>query len=100
MGTLAAVGKSTRHQPFEAGREATHQAIVGIGHRPDLLLVFGTAGYDQPALLDGVTEECGGTPLCGCSGEGVITQQGSDESTRAVVVMAIASDCATFDTFL
>jgi len=99
MSTRAAVAKSDNHDASQAGREAATRALAALDGRADLLLVFATAGYDQPALLAAIREAAGDVPLAGCSGEGVITQEGSDERAHAVVIMAIASDMATFDTF-
>jgi hypothetical protein len=96
MGTSAAVGESTSRSARDAGREAAGSAVGRLGRAPDILLLFATTGYDQAELLDGVGEVAGRAPISGCSGEGVISQQGSDESSHAVVVMAIASDRATF----
>jgi hypothetical protein len=96
MGTVAAVGESTSRSPRAAGREAAGAAIERLRRKPDFLLLFATTGYVQSELLAGVAELAGDTPLSGCSGEGVITQQGSDESSHAVVVMAIASDRVRF----
>jgi len=99
MSTIGAVGKSTRRTPFDAGREAATLACEELNHGPNLFLVFATAGYDQAELLSGVRSASRGTAISGCSGEGVITQTGSDEVSHAVAVMAIASDRATFDSF-
>ena len=100
MGTFAAVGKSNVRRAGPAGHEAAEKALGRLpAGKADVVLVFATAGYDQAALLQGVREVTKDTPLVGCSGEGVITQEGSDEGAHAVAVMAIASDKATFQTF-
>ena len=100
MGTSAAVGKSNVRRAGPAGREAAEKAFARLPDgKANVVLVFGTAGYDQAALLDGVREVTKDTPLVGCSGEGIITQEGSDEAAHAVAVMAIASDKMTFQTF-
>jgi hypothetical protein len=99
MATRAAVGKSDNHDASQAGREAATRALAALDGRADLLLVFATAGYDQNALVGAISDVAGDAALAGCSGEGVITQEGSDERAYAVVIMAIASDVATFDTF-
>lgn len=59
---------------------------------PSLVLVFATVGHDQGALLQGIVAETGDVPLVGCSGTGVITQAGSDESAFSVAVMVLVSD--------
>lgn len=99
MATTATVAKSDNRDARRAGREAATRALDELGGRAALVLVFATAGYDQQALIGAIADVAGDTPLCGCSGEGVISQQGSDERAHAVVLMAIASDRATFDTF-
>jgi hypothetical protein len=99
MATTATVAKSDNRDPRRAGRDVATRALAELGRPADLLLLFATAGYDQEALLAGVGEAAGDTPLAGCSGEGVITQEGSDERAYAAVLMAVASDAATFDTF-
>lgn len=100
MATQAGVGKSTNKKGAEAGREAAQAAMAQLGGaKPDMVLVFATTGYDQTALLQGVIDVTGEAPLSGCSAEGVITQQGSDESSHAVSVMAIRSDSLTFDAY-
>jgi hypothetical protein len=90
------VGESISRAPREAGREAAALALRRLGRPPTFLLLFATTGYEQTGLLAGVRDVAGGTPLSGCSGEGVISQRGSDERAHAVVVMAIASERAAF----
>src|SRR5262249_5457389 len=98
--TRAAVGKSNNRRARNAGREAASSALSQISSsRAELVLVFATSGYDQVELLGGVTDIMGDTPLSGCSGEGLITQLGSDEGSYAVAVMAITSDRIQFDTY-
>ncbi len=101
MNLSIGVGVSREKEGFAAGCEAAQQAIAQIGQtRADLALVFATIGYNQEDLLAGIRTITGDTPLSGCSGEGIITQAGSDEGTYAVSVMLLASDQITFDTFL
>lgn len=59
--------------------------------QPDFVFMFATVGYPQKVVLEAVRKETGQAPLCGCSGEGVITRGIADESNFAVVVMAIKS---------
>ena len=96
MPTLAAVGQSTSRSARQAGREAAASALDRLGARPSILLLFATTGYDQNELLAGIHAVAGDVPLSGCSAEGVIAQRLSDESSHAVVLMAIASQRATF----
>jgi hypothetical protein len=101
MATRAGVGKSTNKKSFDAGREAALQAMEQLGDGPvDLVIVFGTTGYDQAALLQGVADVTGTSPLTGSSAEGVITQTGSDEGSHAVTVQVIRSDALKFQTLI
>jgi hypothetical protein len=100
MGITAAVGKSSKRSSVEAGREAARKALAGLGSEPPgVVLVFATAGYNQAECIAGIAEITGKTPMAGCSGEGLITQEGADEGTHAVAVMAIGGSSARFDTY-
>lgn len=101
MATKAGVGKSSNKKSFDAGREAALQAMEQLGDGPiDLVLVFGTTGYDQAALLQGVADVTGSAPMTGSSAEGIITQAGSDESSHVVTVQLIRSDVLHFKTLI
>jgi hypothetical protein len=100
MGTAVGVGRSTNRNSSVAAVEAAELAMAGLrGRRPDLALVFATAGHDQPTLVARISEVLGPVPLSGCSAEGVITRAGSDEGTHSVGLMLIASDELRFRTF-
>jgi hypothetical protein len=100
MTTNIGVGLSTLRKPIDAGREAAETAMRQLGaDRADLVLVYALSGHDQQKLLDGITSVTKDSPLSGCSAEGIITQQGSNEGTRGVCVMALASDNLWFETF-
>lgn len=94
----AGVGKSVLRDGFAAGAQAGSRALATARH-PGLALVFGTAGYEPQALLDGVRSVLGEVPLSGCSAEGVITRDGADEQSHAVVVVALEVPGATFRTY-
>jgi small ligand-binding sensory domain FIST len=98
MGQAAGFGRSTRRHPAAAGREAAKQAIDELGRAPALMIVFATTGYDQQALLDGVTEVSGAAPLVGCSGEGIISRFGAEEGSHTVCVLAIEAPGVKFTT--
>lgn len=112
MAFSAGVGKSSNPDPFTAGSSAAKSALEAAGlQQCDFVLLFSTIGYDQQAVLDGVNSVTGNTPLSGCSGEGIITQDGpagevsfalsGAESDKDVVgVMVFASDELTFSNFL
>jgi hypothetical protein len=79
-GSSRAAGATT------AGRDAAAEARAA---RQDcrLLIVFASDAYDLPALLTGVREVAGDTPLVGCSTAGEIA--GSWAGDNGVVVMAL-----------
>jgi len=101
MGTQAGVGHSTCRNPAEAGKEAALAALKRAGDikRPDLVIVFATVGYNQQVLINAIREATCRAPLCGCSGEGIITTETINESNFAVAVMAISSDELRFHNF-
>lgn len=100
MTTRVGVGRSKNRNPVVAGREAASAALEQLGGgRASVAMVFATAGYDQAALLRAIAEAVGETPIVGCSAEGVITQHGSEETSHAVAVTAIASDELVAETF-
>ena len=79
-------GRSSAPDPRAAGREAATGALAG---RVDaaLLVVFVSDSYDGAALLSGLREVSGTTPLIGCSTSGEIASDGPGDS--GVVVMAL-----------
>lgn len=97
MGTQAGVGLSHHRNPRVAGREAAERALTAAAvERPDFVMMFGSVGYDQRALVGAVRKATGQAPLIGCSGEGIIAEGECDESNFAVAVMAISSDELSF----
>jgi hypothetical protein len=98
MGTQAGVGTSHHRNVKQAGQEAVQRALTAAGiDRPDFVFLFASLGYDQQKLVQTVWEATGGCPLAGCSGQGVITQNESDESSFSVAVMVIRSDELRFN---
>lgn len=99
MGTSAGVGYSVHRNSAEAGKEAALKALERSGlAKPDFVFVFATVGYNQQMLISSVRQATSHAPLCGCSGEGIITQETVTESNFAVCVMVIASDELRFTT--
>ena len=93
MAIQAGVGMSHHRNPKVAGREAAQSALEAGGiEKPDFCFTFAAVGYNQEVLIRAVREATGNTPLCGCSGEGVITRGGADEANFSAAVMAIRSD--------
>lgn len=93
MGTQAGVGMSHHRNPKAAGKEAAEKAMKQAGiEQPDFVFMFASVGYQQQALVDAVRQATTNAPLCGCSGEGIITTGEVDESNFSVAVMVIQSD--------
>ncbi|MGH9178641.1 MAG: FIST signal transduction protein [Acidimicrobiales bacterium] len=80
-----AVGHSDDPDARTAGAVSAGQAVTG--EDPRLLVVFCSEAYDLPALLAGVNEVGGGTPVVGCSTAGEISSTGPGDAS--VVVMAL-----------
>lgn len=95
--TVAATGRSVTLDAFEAGAEAASAACAALPIAATFCLVFGTTGYEQDRLLAGVRSVIGSTGLAGCSGEGVIVGDDSDERDRVVTVLAISSTSIRFE---
>jgi len=96
-GIQAGVGVSHHRNPKVAGQEAANKALDAAGvEKPDFVFMFASVGYDQHALLESVRGITSGAPLCGCSGEGIITAAEADESNFSVAVMTVASDQLRF----
>lgn len=97
MATKAGVGYSN-HRNLEA---AVWQAVEAARERggidrPDFALLFSTVGYKQADLVRQMRRVLGDVPLVGCSGEGVVAQDITDEGNFALVVTLIQSDDLTF----
>jgi len=85
-------GWSSAEEAREAGREAA-QAALTEGEKADLAFLFSTVGYDAEALLGGVRDALGETPIHGSTSfTGVITPQGfKGGDGDAVAVLTISS---------
>jgi hypothetical protein len=93
MATRAGVGKSLEPDAAEAGAQAARTAMQAVGTDPiKLVIIAATMGFDQPALLAGIRSVTGSVPLVGCTGAGLIDQDGPDDALRRVEVIVIASD--------
>lgn len=93
----ASVGVGTGSDAYKAGIEATMQALSGIipEKKANVLLVFGSAAFDQDKLMEGVAEAGGDALISGCSTAGEISSEGFF-TDKSVVVLAIASDQVQF----
>ncbi|UFS71465.1 FIST C-terminal domain-containing protein [Geomonas sp. RF6] len=98
MGTSVGVGYSILKNPEAAGKEAARKALEQKGPgKADFVFAFATVGYNQQILVRSIREATSEAPLCGCSGEGVLTQGMVSETNFSVCVMAITSDEVKFD---
>jgi len=101
MSIRTSVGQSLLEDGYAAGKAAASESLRGLqDHRADLFLVFGTAGYDQEALLAGVRSADESARIVGCSGEGIISPGQSCEDEYAVAVLAFQSDTLSFEAHL
>jgi hypothetical protein len=92
MSTHAGVGISQNFtHSFEAGKAAARDAQKNaVTETPQLVIVFATEQFDEPALLQGITSVTGATPLVGCTAASVIA---NDKTySDAVSVAFIISD--------
>lgn len=95
--SIITTGKSNNGDPITAGNEAAAIALKKLnGATPKFALVFASTGYDQYKLFEGINKVIGDIPLSGCTGEGIITPEGSDESSTAVGIMLFAGDRFNF----
>jgi hypothetical protein len=97
MALKVGVGKSQEPEGFDAGAEAAKKALEAAGlETADFVLVTATIGFEHKDLLAGVRSVTKEAPLVGCSGLGVITQEGPDETLRRVVVTVFSSKHMVF----
>ena len=96
MATKAGVGISYHRNPTIAGRQAAEQGLRNAGisptTKPDFVFMFATVGYEQRSLLHAVRQATADAPLSGCSAEGTIDGDSTDESNFSVLVTVISSE--------
>lgn len=91
----AGIGQSKNNDAKKAGQEAYQMALNQIaGEKPELVLVFASAKFDQKQLLDAIKSAAGEIQVIGCSTSGEITTQGPDK--ESVAVMALKADQIDF----
>lgn len=90
----AGVGRSEKHDSWEAGKEAATRAREdGKIARPVLALLFCTGRHDAVRLRDGVREVIGGAcPLVGGYAVGIITREAASYDGYEVGVALLAGD--------
>jgi hypothetical protein len=80
-----AVGTSLATDSYQAGQDATRDALEGPD--PQLLLVFAGIGHDPQRLSEGIRSAAPGVPVIGCSTHGEINPNGPRDGS--VVVTAL-----------
>lgn len=88
-------------ESFVAGETAARTVIERLdSNKPDFLFLFTSVGHDIPEVIRGILSHCPDVPLCGCSGSGIITNEGCDELTQSLALMAIRSKRLNFHPFI
>ena len=91
----AGVGQSSRTDTRAAIEEAARGAMEGLsGETADLALLYATVDHAGPLEQELTTLSLlTGTPdIVGCSGLGILTENGEIEGESGIAVMALASD--------
>lgn len=90
MTLIAAVGQARALDGRDAGMQATHQALNGLGNtQPIFGIVITSYQYDAQQVINGIASLTGNMPLAGFSTSAGLTSQGIH--SHAVVVALLAS---------
>jgi hypothetical protein len=83
------IGTSSRKKARLAAKEAAEEAVQKLGgEKVKCFIIHATANYEQQELLMGINEVAPEAEVVGCSSEGVITQEGSEEGMYTISVLA------------
>lgn len=83
------------------GENAAKSVLEQLGnHPPDFIFLFTSVGHEIPQVIKGIRAYLPDVPLCGCSGAGTITNQGCDEMTHSLSLMAIRCSRINFHPFM
>jgi hypothetical protein len=100
MSLFAAVGQARALEGREAGMQATHLALNGLGNNPPILgIVITSYLYDAQQVVNGVTSLMGNTPIIGFSTPAGMTSEGLQPHSVVVAILA-ASDAHADVTWL
>jgi hypothetical protein len=100
MSLFAAVGQARALEGREAGMQATHLALNGLGNNPPILgIVISSYLYDAQQVVNGVTSLMGNTPIIGFSTPAGMTSEGLQPHSVVVAILA-ASDAHAEVTWL
>lgn len=88
MSVKAGASWSNVKDAFEAGHEAATLALHQIDNESaDLALIFSSADYAKPELLEGVRSAVGPTPILGCTDAGSLVVDGPKGNAVAVLLL-------------
>lgn len=97
MGMKVGIATSQHPNPLLAAQEVVAKAMAeGQIDHPSLVILYATAAYEQSTLVRAVYEAAGRSTLVGCSAEGIISAQGSNEDPFAVMVTLIQCEDLRF----
>jgi hypothetical protein len=85
------VGSSEVDGAAPAGRPAAAAAVAALAQPPALVLVYASVRYDLPALLAGVRDVTGDTPLAGATSSGHFHNGSITHPGRGVAVLALTA---------
>ena len=89
MSLIAAVGQARAQDGREAGLQATHQALNGLGSAaPVLGIAISSYQYDAQQIISGVTSLTGNMPLIGFSTPAGLTSEGLAPHSAVVALLA------------
>jgi hypothetical protein len=89
MTLLATVGQARALDGREAGLQATHQALNGLGSTPPILgIIISSYQYDAQQVVNGVASLAGNTPLIGFSTPAGLTSNGLHPHSVVVALLA------------
>ena len=86
---------------FAAGKHSVESLLAQLNNqKPHFLFLFTSVGHDIPEVLRGIQSILPHVPLIGCSGAGTITNEGCDEMTHSLSLMAIRCSRIHFHPFI
>lgn len=86
---------------FAAGKHSVESLLAKLDNeKPDFLFLFTSVGHEIPEVLKGIQSILPDVPLTGCSGAGTITNEGCDEMTHSLSLMAIRCSRIDFHPFI
>lgn len=88
-------------ESLHAGEAAAKDIVDKLGGvTPDFIFLFVSVGHEIPEVIQGILTVLPDTPVCGCSGAGIITNEGCDEASHSVCLVAISAKNVKFEPFI